>query len=412
MTKKIIASMVALLIFAGILGWMLGRGGKDDKHTTVFKAPAEQQQLVATLGTSEVVQQSLVARTTMGGYVEPRQVVHLKAQSGGRVVYISGREGTQVGLGQVAVGLDEDRLMTEYRGAWANLSSEMSSIQNAQVQLYNKLYGPATSPMGGPAYDAYDRGTVPFYNMMQQTMPFFGGPQLQSQSSQQHSYPNRSQARSEYERQQATLVGSQARIDALETQLRDRRSIAPFPAIILAKYVNLGDTVQPGQALMDLAQTNQLDLKLEVPARLVMDLRPGSTVPVVLEGNVTVEGLVDQIFPGANEAQHTVTVKLMLPADAPAAPGMYASALLAEPPAPGEVVSSPVIPASALVYHGSLPSVFAIGADGRIELRVIRIGETQGGRVVVLSGLKPGEKIVTSPAQNMRSGESIYDNRQ
>ena len=409
MTKKTIATVVALLVIVGLLGWLLGRGGKEDKHTTVFKAPAEQ--LVTAIGSSEVVQQSLVTRTQMGGYVEPRQVVHLKAQSGGRVVFIAGREGATVGAGQVVVGLDEDHLMTEYRGAWANLSSEMSTIQNAQVQLYNKLHGPATSPMGGPAYDAYDRGTVPFYNMMQQTMPFFGGSQLQSQSAQQHSYPNRSQARADYERQQAALVGSQAKIDALETQLRDRRSIAPFPAVILAKHVNLGDAVQPGQALMDIAQTNQLDLKLEVPARLVMDLRPGSTVPVLLEGNVTVEGLIDQIFPGANSAQHTVTVKIMLPLDAPAAPGMYASALLAEPPAPGELVSSPIIPLTALVYRGSLPSVFAIGADGKVELRVIRIGETQGGRVIVLSGLKAGEKVVTSPSQSMRSGDSIYDNR-
>jgi RND family efflux transporter MFP subunit len=406
MTKKTIAIMVALLIVAGLMGWMFGRGGKDDKHPMAFKAPAEQ--MVPSVGTSEVVQQSLVARTKMGGYVEPRQIVHLKAQAGGRVVYISGREGTAVGMGQIVVGLDEDRLMTEYRGAWASLSSEMSTIQNAQVQLYNKLHGPATSPMGGPAYDAYERGTMPFYNMMQ---PFLGGPQMQSQSSQQHSYPNRSQARTDYERQQAALVCAQSRIDALETQLRDRRSIAPFPAVILAKHVNLGDTVQPGQALMDIAQTNQLDLKLEVPARLVMDLRPGSIIPVVLEGNTTVDALVDQIFPGANAAQHTVTVKLMLPPDAPAAPGMYASALLAEPPAPGEVVSSPVIPVSALVYRGSLPSVFAIGSDGRVELRVIRIGETQGGRVVVLSGLKAGEKVVTEPSQGMRSGDSIYDNR-
>lgn len=409
MTKKTIAIMVALLVFAGLAGWMMGRGGKDDKRATAFKAPPEQ--LVSAIGTSEVVQQSLVARTKVGGYVIPRQVAHLRAQSGGRVVFIAGREGTSVNPGQIVVGLDEDRLMTEYRGAWANLSSEMSSIQNSQVQLYNKLHGPATSPMGGPAYDAYERGTVPFYNMMQQTMPFFGGPQMQSQSSQQHSYPSRSQARSDYERQQAALVGAQSKIDAIETQLRDRRSIAPFPAVILAKHVNLGDTVQPGQALMDVAQTNLLDLKLEVPARLVLDLRPGSTVPVLLEGNVTVDGMIDQIFPSANATQHTVTVKIMLPVDAPAAPGMFASALLAEPPAPGELVSSPIIPSSALVYRGSLPSVFAVGADGRVELRVIRTGETQGGRVVVLSGLSAGDKVVTSPSQNMRSGDSIYDNR-
>lgn len=406
MTKNTIATMVAVLAVGGLLGWTTGKGGKDDKPAVGARAASEPQ--VPQVATTEVVQQSLVARTKMGGYVEPRQTVHLTAQSGGRVVFIAGREGVPVMPGQVVVGLDEERLMSDYRSAWAHLSSEMSGTQNAQVQLYNKLNGPTTSPMGGPAYDAYDRTTVPFYNMMQ---PFFGGSQMQPQSDQQRSYANRSQARSDYERQQAGMVGAQTKIDAIESQLRDRRSIAPFPAIILTKHVNLGDVVQPGQALMDIAQTNQLDLKLEVPARLVTNLRIGSPVPVVLEGNVTLDGYVDQIYPGANVAQHTVTVKLALPPDAPAAPGMYASALLVEPPAPGEVVSSPVIPSSALVYRGSLPSVFAIGSEGRVELRVIRIGETQGDRVVVLSGLKAGEKVVTSPSQSMRSGDSTYDKR-
>ncbi|MDD5404354.1 MAG: efflux RND transporter periplasmic adaptor subunit [Sulfuricella sp.] len=405
MTKKTIAAMVALLVVGGLLGWSLGRGGDDNRHASAARVTSEQQ--AAQTATSEVVQQSLVSRTKMGGYIEPRQIVRLSAQGVGRVVYIAGNEGMPVMAGQVVIGLDEDRLMADYRSAWAHLSGEMSGIQNAQVQLYNKLNGPATSPMGGPAYDAYDRSTVPFYNMMQQVMPLFGGAPMQPQSAQQHSYPVHSQARSDYERQQAGVVGAQAKIDAIEAQLRDRRSIAPFPAVILTKHVNLGDTVQPGQVLIDLANVNELDLRLEIPARLIPELAPNTLVPVVLDGNVTVDAMVDQIYPAANSTQHTVTVKLALPPGVPAAPGMYAVALLPEPHAPGEVISAPVIPMSALVYRGSLPSVFAVGADGKAELRVIRIGERQGDRVVVLSGLKAGDRVVKAPTESMRSGSSL-----
>jgi RND family efflux transporter MFP subunit len=287
----------------------------------------------------------------------------------------------------------------------------MSGIQNAQVQLYNKLYGPTTSPMGGSAYDAYDRSTVPFYNAMRSVVPFFGGAPMQAQSDQQRSYANRSQARSDYERQQASLVASQAKIDAIEAQMRDHRSIAPFPAVILTKQVHVGDVVHPGQVLMDIAQTDRLHLKIEVPARLVTELRSGMVVPVALDGSPTVDGMVDQIYPAANAAQHTVTVKILLPPDAPVAPGMYGSALLPEPPVAGQAVNVPVIPVSAITYPGSLPSVFAVGRDGKTELRVVRLGEKQGDRVVVLSGLQVGEKVVTSPPQNMRSGDPAFGER-
>jgi multidrug efflux pump subunit AcrA (membrane-fusion protein) len=42
-------------------------------------------------------------------------------------------------------------------------------------------------------------------------------------------------------------------------------------------------------------------------------------------------------------------------------------------------------------------------------LRVIRVGDIQGDRVVVLSGVAAGEKVVTQPSKTMRSGDSVYD---
>jgi multidrug efflux pump subunit AcrA (membrane-fusion protein) len=134
-------------------------------------------------------------------------------------------------------------------------------------------------------------------------------------------------------------------------------------------------------------------------------------VPVTIDGNATVDGLVDQIFPAANSAQHTVTVKVLLPPNAPVAPGMYASALLPEPAVAGQAVNVPVIPVSAVVYPGSLPTVFTVGRDGKTELRVVRLGDKQGDRVIVLSGLQPGEKVVTSPSQSMRSGDPVFGER-
>jgi RND family efflux transporter MFP subunit len=412
MTRKMLATLLVALVVVGLLGWTLGKGGKGAKPKPVVAgtvAPSDRED--EAMGLSEVVQQRLVSRTPLGGYVEPLQVIHLTAQTGGRVVYIAGREGVPVMAGQIVVGLDEERLISDYRASWAHLSSEMSGIQNAQVQLYNKLYGPTTSPMGGSAYEAYDRTTVPFFNAMRGVVPFMGGAPMQTQTDQQRSFANRSQARSEYERQQATVVASQSRIDAIESQMRDHRSIAPSPAVILAKHVDIGDTVQPGQKLMDIAQTDRLLLKVEVPARLVPELRTGMIVPISLDGTVTVDGLVDQIFPAANKEQHTVTVKFLLPPDAPVAPGMFGSAQLPEPPVSGKAIEVPVIPVSAITYPGSLPSVFVAGRDGKVELRVIRLGEKQGNRAVVLSGLKTGDKVVTAPRQNLRSGDTVFGER-
>ncbi len=422
LSKPILLLLAAVL--GGGLAWMLKP--TPQAHNGAVRQPVPVA-MAPQIGISDVSTQAVAARARLGGYVEPRYSVRLTAQGPGRIAYIGAREGEMVGPGQVVVGLDEDALWPDDRAAWAGIGSEMAAQQNAQVQLYNRIYGPQTVPMDGAAQESFDRSAIPFFNLGQQvfnqavpfTAPFMGpfggslgqftGPPIQSQSQAQRSFPAMNNYRSQYERQMAAVIAAQSRIDSMEARMRDRRAVAPYPAVVLAKHVNIGDVVQPGQPLMDLADTNQLDVRIDVPTRLVTQLRVGETVAVTLEGNVNVQVQVAQIFPAANQTQRTVTVKLALPQGTPAAPGMYATALISDAVSPGELLSaSPAVPASAVVYRGSLPSVFVVATNGSVELRVVRLGETVGDKVIVLSSLKPGDKGVSSPTPNMRSGDSVF----
>lgn len=353
----------------------------------------------------EVTQNPTAARYKLGGFVEARNFVRLMAQGPGRVTYVAGQEGQRIAAGATVVALDDDALRAEYRSAWAGLSGDMAASQNAQTQLYHSLYGARQSPMGGPGYDAYERMFTPLYNMMQ---PFMGGgAPMQTQSQQQRSFPAINNARADYERQQAGLVASQARIDALDQRLRDRRSIAPYGSVIMARHVRVGDIVQPGQPLADLADPNQLDLRIEVPANLVTQLKIGDQLPVSL-ADTNVWAVVSEIFPAANATQHTVTVKAALPAGAAAAPGMYGLAWVAQPGGGGQSATAPFIPDSAIAYRGSLPVAFVVNGAGAVEMRILRLGEASGDKTAVLSGLRPGERVVAHPEPDLKSGDSVF----
>ncbi len=357
----------------------------------------------------EVAQSPTAVRYKLGGFVEPRNVVRLMAQGPGRVTYVAGQEGERIAAGATVVALDDDALRTQYRSAWAALSGDMAASQNAQTQLYHSLYGARQSPMGGPGYDAYERMFTPFYNMMQ---PFMGGgAPLQSQAQQQRSFPAINNARADYEREQAGLVASQARIDALDVQLRQRRADAPYATVIMKRYVRVGDIVQPGQPLADLADPDQLDLRIEVPADLALRLKVGDQLPVSL-ADANVWAVVSQIFPSADTMQHTVTVKAALPAGAAAAPGMYGLAWIAQPGGGGQSATAPFIPNEAIAYRGSLPVAFVVNGVGAVEMRILRLGEVSGDKSAVLSGLQPGERVVAHPQPDLKSGESIFGQKQ
>ena len=371
----------------------------------------------------EVTQMPAAARIELGGYVEPRNIVRLNAQAAGRIVYTAGQEGDRVAAGQVVVALDDDALQPQYRAAWAGLASDMSASQNAQTQLYHKLYGQqTTSPVGGPANDAFERSAVPFYNMAQSFMgnmlpgasggPYtpFGGnngagnmPVMTNQQA-QRSWPAINTARADYEKQMSSLVTSQSRLDELDAQARDRRSVSPRGGVIMRRYVRVGDVVQPGQPVADIGDVDALDIRLEAPLAAVAQMRLGDPVPVTVN-NANMWATVAQIFPAAEGPQRTVTVKLALPANAPAASGMYARAWIPEAGGGSPSALAPAIPNNAFVYRGSLPVAFVNTPHG-VEMRVLRLGDSMGDRTAVLSGLQAGERVIANPSPDLKAGDS------
>ena len=402
--------IVAAVIGGLVVSWM--HGSPPPSVTPVAVARALSGGL-----TASVTEMPAAARVELGGYIEPRDIVHLAAQAPGRVAYISGQTGGHVNAGQLVVALDDDALKGQYRAAWASLASQMSGQENAQTQLYNKLYGPRTTSMGGPAADAYQQFSQPLYNMAQSFFaPFMpGGPWAnrpgQTEAQAQYGAPALNNARAQYEQQLAALVGSQSQIDALDAQARMRRAISPVQGVILKRYVRVGDVVQPGQPLADVGDPNALDIRLEAPIAQVAQIRLGEQVPVTINGaNLWVP--VTQIFPAADPAQHTVTVKLSLPPNAPAAAGMYARAWIAQGGGGGPSQLTPAVPTNAIVYHGSLPAAYVQLPDGTVEMRLLRLGDTVGDRTAVLAGLQPGERVVINPPPNLKSGASALDIQQ
>ncbi|MBF0251418.1 MAG: efflux RND transporter periplasmic adaptor subunit, partial [Alphaproteobacteria bacterium] len=202
---------------------------------------------------------------------------------------------------------------------------------------------------------------------------------------------------------QSQLMQSHARLETLDTQLKDTRTLAPFDGVITQKLVEEGDTVQPGTPLVRYAYTKYLRLQVEVPVRLVSQLEKGMMLPARLDvRGPQVMARVAQIFPMADASGHTVTVKLDLPEGTPGGPGMYAE--IRVPDQSSAHRAAPVVPTEALVWRGSFPSVFVMEDDGNLSLRLVRLGVAlEDGRMSVLAGLKGGEQVVLNPPVGLTS---------
>lgn len=84
-------------------------------------------------------------------------------------------------------------------------------------------------------------------------------------------------------------------------------------------------------------------------------------------------------------------------------PEMFASVDIAI----DEGAPTPAVPRNAIVYEGDTARVWIARAEGAVELRYVKTGLTSGSMVQVLSGLKPGEKVVTGGSLFIDRGATL-----
>ena len=364
--------------------------------TAALQAAPNVQQNAASNGGDvvTVMANQMGATVTLGGTVVPYREVTLTAQVPGRIEFIAGTEGDWFKAKQLLVTIDDDALLAKRRAALAEFNNAASAIQNAQVQYSRELWSPqsrsiAKSPgMGMPSM--FDQMfTQPMAGMMPGNTG--GTPWVDRQADLYSQGHQVSQA-------QGRHLRARSQIEEIDAKIRDSRSIAPFEGVVVRKLIEVGDSVQPGQPLLQYADTRYLQIKAEIPAKLISSLSKGMMVPVHLDvGDTYVDARVAQIFPVADAQRHTVTVKLDLPQGVPGGPGMYAEVMV--PDTNTQVETVPVIPESAVMWRGSLPAVYVVSDDNQNQLRMVRLGNRMNGhRVSVLSGLKVGERIRMKPS--------------
>jgi multidrug efflux pump subunit AcrA (membrane-fusion protein) len=346
-------------------------------------------------GTYFVVQQRQgVPNVSLGGTVVPYKEVTLSAQLPGRVNYLAGIEGDRFKESDLLVELDASELMAKRQAALAQLANADAQLRNAGVQYSRELWSPKSkSSVGG-------MGVPNLFDQMF-TRPFedtFGDRDRGAERT-----ADIYSSRTNIQQAQNTIYRVQAEIRAIDAKLRDTKSLSPFDGVIMKKFVEVGDTVQPGQPLLKYADVEYLQIVVDVPGRLRPGLNEGMMLEAKLDvGDREVPVRVAQIFPMADAQRHTVTIKFDLPQGF-SAPGMYAKVLVPDFNAPTR--SSPVIPTSAIRYNGSLPGVYVEGEDGQPKLRLIRLGEKiQSGLSTVLSGLQAGERVLRNPPPNISTG--------
>lgn len=208
-------------------------------------------------------------------------------------------------------------------------------------------------------------------------------------------------AQAQWESAQAQVQAVQAQTQVAKTQTGFFVIQAPFSGVISEVSVTLGDMAMPGRPLLVMHDPLALRISAAVPQALLGGLAARlKTVRYEVQGQTASAQASPQVqlLPTVDASTHTAQLRITLPTSLRGVtPGMFARVWI---PTDRQVQGSNTlvfVPTQAIVQRGEMTGVYVLDAQGQPRLRQVRLGPVQGPLVEVLSGVRPGEKVVNDP---------------
>jgi RND family efflux transporter MFP subunit len=212
--------------------------------------------------------------------------------------------------------------------------------------------------------------------------------------------------------QEAVVASDRAAIDAAQVGLSYNRIVAPTAGRAGGINVFAGSTVQPaGAALVTVTQLDPIDVAFSLPQRNLAEalqtLRSGGgkVFAVLPEGRGAIVGRLQFVDNTVDAGSGTVRVKAEFGnPDEKLWPGAFVNVRLAVTTLKDAVV----VPQAAIIQAPRGKIVYVVDAGNKAEARPVEITYSAGEDAVV-TGVRPGERVVVDGRQNMRPGATVME---
>ncbi len=213
----------------------------------------------------------------------------------------------------------------------------------------------------------------------------------------------------QFDRSRADLERARAELAETEARIANKRISAPFSGTMGIRRVDLGDYVSPGTVIATLQDHSELEIDFTVPARYAPDLRAGLDVRVTVDafGEREFRAVVAAVDSRVNPDTRNVLLRARLQEVDGLLPGMFAVLEVNL----GQTQSVVTIPETAMTYalQGNTVYVIVPTEDGQLTAaaRVVQSGAVREGRIAVLSGLEPGDQVVSVGQNKLYRGVRV-----
>ena len=224
-------------------------------------------------------------------------------------------------------------------------------------------------------------------------------------------------ARTEYDNATAQQKATDAQVGEIRATIARKTIRAPFSGILGIRQVNLGQYLSAGQAIVPLQSLNPIYVNFGVPQQTAIEARVGRTLLVSSNdvGGLKFAGRVTALDSVVNEATRNVQVQATLAnPGGKLHPGMFVQVAITTG-ADRPVIALPI---TAINYAPYGDSVYVVSdlkdPSGKtyrgVRQQLVKLEGSRGDQVAVVSGVNPGDEVVSSGVFKLRNGAAVQVN--
>lgn len=304
---------------------------------------------------------------------DPDRAVRITARVPGRVVAVRFKEGQKVAAGELLAVLESPEL-ARMRAAYVAAQARGQSAEKNAERLGSLLSSGLAAEQEVRSAAAESRALQVEASAAARTLSAWG---LQA----------------------ADLAGTGARLE-----LR-----APLAGHIVARDALVGQWVAPEHTLFDVADLERAYFVGRLFEKSLPRVHLGQAAEVRLNAypDLPLVGTVESIGKRLDPVARTVVARIAL-REPPEHPdllkiGLFGVARVSEPATGAAGAAHLVVPLGAVTRLRDQDVVFVRQTDGHFEVHPVTLGRSAGGRVQILSGLRPGEQVVTAGVFTLKS---------
>jgi membrane fusion protein, multidrug efflux system len=345
-TKNILLFLLAL----GLLSLIVYRIIKNQEKETsapVNKGNGNKNLVEAVIAKPRMFETEL----TLAGSIEANESTDIRSEINGKIEYIRFDEGSVVAKGQVLLKVNDIELQAQLLQAKSKQNLASENERRAKLLLEKEAI----------SQEEYDV------------------------------------ARSEW-------ISSKAQVQLIQAQISKTVITAPFSGKIGLRYVSPGSFVTSTSTIAKLVNSNQVKISFSVPEKYANAIeKEGKLKFYTSDKNTSYTAKIYAIEPEINTSTRTLQVRAICDnKDGKLTPGSFANIIL-----PLAVIQEAIlIPNEAIIPIQNGKKVF-ITENGKAKEQIIETGTRTEKEILVLSGLKPGDTVITSGIMALKNGTSL-----